>query len=149
MTGTTSDQAETLDAALRQAAERGDIGLVLSLVGQGASVGGASRNGWTPLMAAALFGHEEAARVLLEAGADPNQATDSQENPARTALRVAMANGYAGTVALLLRYGAEGNAVGPDGKKPLRAAHEAVKRPNKQAQMREVVAVLEAAGATE
>jgi ankyrin repeat protein len=73
----------------------------------GADIAAATREGETPLMAAARTGRVEAVSLLLERGSDPN-ATESYQG--QTALMWAAAEGHANVVALLLDSGADPNA---------------------------------------
>ena len=96
-----------------------------------------SGDGFTALGLACFFGHRDVARLLLDAGANPNQAS-------RNALRVAPLHSAAppGTPALvdlLLQHGADPNAGESNGMTPL---HTAAGNGN-----REIVAVLLSAGA--
>jgi len=72
--------------------------------------------GSTPLIVAALYGNTEAARLLVEAGADMN--ATSREGD--TALHVASFFCHGEIVALLLENGAEVNAKNKNGETPLR-----------------------------
>lgn len=66
-----------------------------------------SNVGWTPLHLAAFFGHDEAARLLLERGADVHAiSTNRMEN---MPIHAAAANGQSRLVALLLDHGADVN----------------------------------------
>jgi uncharacterized protein len=80
----------------------------------------AAADGFTPLGLASFFGHEEAARVLLELGADPCQ-------PARNDMRVAplhsaVARRSLALARLLLDGGADVNARQAGGFTPLHGA---------------------------
>jgi len=80
-------------------------------------------DGWTPLALAAFFGHEEAVRVLLDAGADPRAAS---RNAARaTPLHGALACASLPVARLLLDRGADAGAREAGGVTPL---HEAAAR---------------------
>ena len=70
----------------------------------------------SPLLEAAVSGHARVARMLLSAGADPNQAV----GPAKfTAVYNASFNGHAEVVKILVAHGAEVNCVTEDGFSPL------------------------------
>ena len=51
------------------------------LIGHGACVNTRNSDGQTALILAALGGHDELVRVLLEAGADPKIATPHDQTP--------------------------------------------------------------------
>jgi ankyrin repeat protein len=79
-----------------------------------------SGDGFTGLGLATFFGHRDVAALLLDAGANPNQAS-------RNALRVAPLHsacsaGHAALVDLLLRHGADPNAGESGGMTPLHTA---------------------------
>ena len=77
-------------------------------------------DGFTALGLASFFGHGEAVRLLLAAGARVN---DASQNPMRVApLHSALAGGHTEIAELLLEAGADVNAVQADGYTPL---HEA------------------------
>ena len=56
----------------RDVIERGSVKSVLRHIASGATVNAKDENGKTPLMLAAMHGHSETAKVLIEAGADVN-----------------------------------------------------------------------------
>jgi ankyrin repeat protein len=72
----------------------------------------------TALHAAAAKGHEEVARILLEAEADPNFRNARSETP----LHVAVMNNQPGMVRLLAKHGADLNAVNFHCSTPLHCA---------------------------
>jgi ankyrin repeat protein len=79
-----------------------------------------SADGFTALGLAAFFGHRDVARLLLDAGANPNQAS-------RHALRVAPLHsacsaGHSALADLLLQHGADPNAEESSGMTPLHTA---------------------------
>ena len=87
-----------------------------------------SEDGWSPLHLAAFFGRDEAARLLLERGADPHAVS---KNPtANTPLHAAAVRGHVAVVGLLLERGADPNHAAGGGFTPLHlaagAGHEEV-----------------------
>jgi uncharacterized protein len=76
------------------------------------------RGSWTPLMYAARQGSLDAARTLLEAGADPNL-TDPDRT---TGLVLAIINGHFDTAALMVEKGADPNIADTAGMAALYAA---------------------------
>jgi ankyrin repeat protein len=82
-----------------------------------------SSDGFTALHLAAFFGQEDAARLLVERGADPN-AVARHATIVVTPLHSAAAGAHAGIVKLLLDAGADPNARQPDGFTALDAARE-------------------------
>ena len=82
-----------------------------------------SSDGFTALHLAAYFGQEDAARLLVECGADPN-AVARHPTIVVTPLHSAAAGAHAGIVQLLLEAGADPNASQPDGSTPLDAARQ-------------------------
>ncbi|TAJ10764.1 MAG: peptidase C14 [Nitrospirae bacterium] len=92
---------------LYNAAERGDLKAVQTLVGQGAVINEASGiDGEVPLVGAAQNGKMEVVQFLLSHGADVNKADDFE----RTALHAAAAGGHLSIVQLLLERGANVNS---------------------------------------
>ena len=84
---------------------------------------GFSKDGFTALHLAAYFGQEEAARLLLEHGADAN-AVSRNATIVVAPLHSAAAGAHAGIVKLLLEAGADPNARQPDGSTALDAARQ-------------------------
>lgn len=90
-------------APLVQAAADGDLEGVLFLLSDGEDPNVAhQRDGWTPLMSAAFYGHTEVATALIEAGANLDRGTDDEWTP----LMGAAQNGHVEIVELLLDSGA-------------------------------------------
>ena len=80
--------------------------LAATLLGQGADVHAANKDGWTPLHVAAKEDASAAAEVLLEQGADVH----ARNEDGWTALHLAARENASATAALLLRQKAEVNA---------------------------------------
>jgi uncharacterized protein len=95
--------AATLDAALIEAARRGDAGEVRRLLEQGASVTARDPEGATALVAAAYGNHLEAARALVEAGADVN----AKDRTEQSAFLLATSENYLELLDLTLAAGAD------------------------------------------
>ena len=84
-------------------------------------VGSFARDGFTPLHLAAFFGQDDAARLLLEHGADANVVARN-ESLRVTPLHSAAAGGHAAIVRRLLEAGADADARQPGGFTPLHSA---------------------------
>ena len=80
-----------------------------------------SSDGFTPLHFAAFFGQEDAARILLEHGAEVNLVA-RHESIRVTPLHSAAAGSHPGVVKLLLEHGADPNAAQDGGFTPLHSA---------------------------
>lgn len=100
-TGRTADLARLLDAA---------------------TVNSYSYDGWTPLHLAAFFGHADAARLLLAAGADVGAV--SQNSLTNTPLHAATAGKHAEIALLLLERGADPLRTDAGGYTPLDIARQ-------------------------
>lgn len=85
------------------AAARGDTARVRELIAQGAPLNGQDANGRTAAMAATHGNHVEAARALLEAGADVNMRDKRLDNP----FLYAGAEGYLDILKLAWAVGAD------------------------------------------
>lgn len=85
----------------------------------GVQVNDPDRQGWTPLLGAVHAGNTAAVRILLEAGADPNQTSLFQ----RSGLHWAVAQGNTEIVQLLLAAGANPNQADDFRETPLHEAH--------------------------
>jgi ankyrin repeat protein len=97
--------------ALFQAARTGDAAKVAGLL---RAMGPNPEASSEALLAAGFRDNQEIARLLLDAGADPDVEWDGQ-----TLLGVATCDGKVGLVRLLLERGAAVNAVDPEGMTPL------------------------------
>jgi ankyrin repeat protein len=84
--------------------------VVEELVRGGADVKAGSKTGFTPLMFAAQQGDADTARILINAGANPNEVRPKSGN-SYTPLIIASAMGHAKVVELLLDKGADPNAI--------------------------------------
>jgi len=79
-------------------------------------------DGWTPLHLAAFFGQADAARVLLDSGADVRAvSTNAMKN---TPLHAATAGRHADVALLLLEAGADPASVDAGGYTPLKIAEQ-------------------------
>lgn len=135
-------EAEGLRDLLAQAAALGKVERVRDLLGRGAparghgAAGGSTPwSGYTSLMVACYCGQLPAARILLEAGADPRERGASGDTP----LGVSCARGRADCVDALLAAGADFEGADRQGRSALRMACEAARE--------DIVATLLAAGA--
>lgn len=104
-----------LDTALTLAASGGHIGAVRALLARNAPLEDFSLEGFTSLMEAARYGHNEVVRALLHAGANadalavPSQApeggTPAEVGGGESAVQLAARAGHLGVVQLLVREG--------------------------------------------
>ncbi|NJK93406.1 MAG: ankyrin repeat domain-containing protein [Blastochloris sp.] len=90
---------------LASAAFKGDVITLRHLVAEGYEIDEADENGYSALTYASHSGQTDAARVLLEAGADPTvrQSNDTFHTP----LTIAAFRGHFAIVKLLVAYGAD------------------------------------------
>jgi ankyrin repeat protein len=79
-------------------------------------------DGWTPLHLAAFFGHLEAARILLDAGAAV--AAVSKNSLSNTPLHAATAGKHSDVALLLLEHGADALKADSGGYTPLEIARQ-------------------------
>jgi len=107
--------------AIFAASIQGDVPAIEKLLaGNRSLLTAQSSDGWTPLHLAAFFGKTEAARFLLNKGAEVNaRSTNPMEN---TPLHAAAAGRHAEVVKLLLDHGASANARQHGGWTALHAA---------------------------
>jgi uncharacterized protein len=87
-----------------------------------AAVNAYAYDGWTPLHLAAFFGHLDAARMLVEAGADVGAV--SRNGLGNTPLHAATAGKHGDLALLLLTAGADGRSIDTGGYTPLQIATE-------------------------
>lgn len=102
--------AQALDTQLMLAAGSGDVARIKALLAQGAQVNAVDGWGNSALLYAAREGEMESARTLLKAGAYVDGRGGAMPPLAATALR-----GHAILAGLLIRNGADVNAVGENG----------------------------------
>ena len=81
------------------------------LIMTGAALDLSDEDGISPLYIASYQGHNDVVRVLLEAGADPNQLGKDSTSP----LYIASQEGYANIVEMLAERGADINASDREG----------------------------------
>jgi ankyrin repeat protein len=98
--------------ALMWAVSQRQSAVVEELVKHGADVQAGSKSGFTPLMFAAQQGDDDSARILLRAGARPN---DAQPKTGLTPLMIASAMANAKAVDVLLDNGADPNLADASG----------------------------------
>ena len=116
---TTLWAATAMDAPVAEAAARGDIESVRTLLRDGADVNAAQGDGMTALHWAALRGDAEMVSVLVYAGANVASTT---RLGAYTPLHLASRDGRAESVTLLLEAGSDPNAATTTGATPLHFA---------------------------
>lgn len=87
---------------------------------EGGAVQAFAYDGWTPLHLAAFFGHLDAARVLLDAGADVHAV--SRNGLTNTPLHAATAGKHSEVALLLLENGAKSDAIDAGSYTPLQIA---------------------------
>lgn len=117
------------DSPLMMAAYDGDVNKMRQLLERGADINQTNRLGATALYfaagatrtQAAFKGSTEAVKFLLQHGATVNHKSNIN---GYTALMAACANHYADSVALLLKYGEDVNALTKDGRSALTIATE-------------------------
>jgi len=106
---------DSLDRALYEAAEEGDLDAMTRLLDAGAHVDAVIDGDGSPLIGAARGGRLNAVRLLIDRGADLNMAVPRDGNP----LIMAAREGHADVVDLLLNRGASIDQVAPDDENAL------------------------------
>lgn len=99
----TAEREEKPTQSLRQAAAKGDIKQVKSLISKGADVNAKSKWGQTPLHLAARAGQKDMVELLITKGAEVN----AKNKWGRTPLRIATNRGHTEIVDLLRKHGAK------------------------------------------
>ncbi|KAL2555794.1 Ankyrin repeat domain-containing protein 50 [Forsythia ovata] len=102
-------------ASVLNAARRGEVEVLESLLEKGASLSFSDQYGLTPLHTAAIKGHKDAVMVLVEFGAD----LESRDAEGHTPLHLAVEGGSVETVQVLINRGANVNAKSKKGATPL------------------------------
>ncbi len=110
--------------SLHQAVKENDIRSIRSLVEGGAKVQAPDKIGRTPLHWALVFGHEEAARVLIIN--TPKRALDARDGFGCTALHYGAATGRTQVARILIERGAAINALDSNKRTPLHLAAQNV-----------------------
>lgn len=110
-----------MDNTLRDAIKNNNVKLVEELIDEGADVSQVDKYGATPLYIAAEEGQSHVAELLLDRGADVNQA---RTNNGKTPLWVAAENGQLDVAKLLLDRGADINLANTNGAIPLWVAEK-------------------------
>jgi ankyrin repeat protein len=100
-----AERRRRLPYELLKAAEVGDVALIRSLLAEGADVDSVvdGRYPWTPLMHASFHGKTDAAKLLLEHGAD----TDHEDLDLYRSVTLAASRGHWAIVRLLVDRGAD------------------------------------------
>ena len=107
------------DRRLRGGCNRADRGVeVRDFIGT--ALNAYAYDGWTPLHLAAFFGHLEAAKLLLDSGADVYAV--SRNSLQNTPLHAAAAGKHEDVALVLLARGADPSAVDAGGYTPLKIA---------------------------
>jgi len=107
--------------SLHEASATGRVDNIFRHLQRDPALAGAwSHDGWTPLHLAAFFGHADAVRVLLDAGAD--HAAVSRNDLGVTPLHAALAGNRLDAAGVLIERGADVNAPQAAGLTPLHYA---------------------------
>ena len=111
-TNASPKNAAPINNSLMVAIMNGDKQKVAQLIEQGVSVNQADRNAFTPLMIAAIYGHTEIVKQLLEANADVNVSISvpGANGQDLTAIHMARVNNHPEIVDILRAAGARENS---------------------------------------
>ena len=108
--------SEPPDISIHQAVFDGNIEAIKQAIADGVDVNSKGIGGFTPLLIAAMEGHNEVVELLISKGAD----VDARwHGDGATPLRFAAARGYKEIVELLISKGADVNAKAVTGETPL------------------------------
>jgi len=109
--------------ALHYAIINGSKEIVDLLLKSGADINAKDKRSLTPLFVASVFGNEDIMKLLLENNADPNARDNEKETPIFYAIfRSTKLKNAKEVVKILLRYGADVNAVNKNGRTLLHLA---------------------------
>ena len=117
-------RAESGELDLFEASALGDVDRLRRLLDEGADPNEFAPDGFTPLTLASFFKHPEAARLLLERGADVHQRARNEHIQVLPIHSAAADGGSVEIVRALLDAGADVNAVQPGGFRAIDAARQ-------------------------
>ena len=117
-------RAESGELDLFEASALGDVQRLLELLDAGADPNEFAPDGFTPLTLTAFFKHPEAARLLLERGADVHQRARNEQIQVLPIHSAAADGGSVEIVRMLLDAGADVNATQPGGFRAIDAARQ-------------------------
>jgi ankyrin repeat protein len=109
---------------LFEAAALGDVQRLAELIDEGADPNAFAPDGFTPLSLAAFFKHPEAARLLLDRGADVHQRARHEQIQVLPIHSAAADGGSVEIVRMLLDAGADPDAEQPGGFRAIDAARQ-------------------------
>jgi ankyrin repeat protein len=116
--GGTNFRRDTLGEALLIASQNGQESMITSLLALDAPISWRGVAGRTPLLQAAIGGHDHSARLLLEAGSP----VDAVDEAGWTAVHLASSQHRPAVVTTLAEFGADLNGLGPSDTRPLTIA---------------------------
>lgn len=109
-----AERQAQIQGRLNYAAASGFAAEVRTLLQQGASASGLSREGYSPLHGVVMLGKTDMARLLLDAGADPNAHAPGTSTPLYEAVSGSHMDERLGLTRLLLEAGADPNGRSPE-----------------------------------